>query len=312
VTTGAPPPPLARPPIKTPFWTGVRVLDGLLTLGRGQRVGLFAGSGVGKSLLLGQIARGAEADVVVICLVGERGRELVSFMDEALGPQGLRRSVVVCATSDAPALARRQAPLVATAIAESFRDQGQEVLLLMDSVTRFARAQREVGLACGEPPVRRGYPPSVFSALPQLLERAGTSAAGSITAIYTALVEGDDMDDPIADELRGLLDGHIVLSRELAQRAWWPAVDPARSLSRLMRDLVSDEHLRAAQEARRALALAASKRDLIAMGAWRKGADRALDEALAVSAELEPWLQQRLDERSAWEDTLEGLLDVVG
>lgn len=308
----APPGPMERARVRTPLATGVRAIDGLMTLGRGQRVGLFAGSGVGKSLLLGQVARACQADVVVICLVGERGRELRAFLEDALGEAGRRRAVVVCATSDAPAMVRRQAPFVATSIAEFFRDQGADVLLLMDSITRLARAQREVGLACGEPPARRGYPPSVFGMLPQLIERAGTAARGSITGLYTALVAGGDMEEPIADELRGLLDGHIVLSRELAQRGHWPAIDPVASLSRLMRQVTDAEHQQAAQEARRVLALHREHRELLALGALRRGANPELEDALELVEELEPFLRQPLDEASALEDTVEALLDITG
>ena len=237
-----PPGALERRAVARPLATGVRVLDGLLTLGEGQRVGLFAGSGVGKSTLLGAIARGAEADVVVVALVGERGREVGEFLERSLGAEGRKKSVVVVATSDVAALERLRAAQVATAYAEYFRDEGARVLLLVDSVTRFARAQREVGLAAGEPPVRRGYPPSVFAVLPRLLERSGQSARGSITAIYTVLVEGGDMDEPVADEVRGILDGHVVLDRTVAARGRYPAVDVTASLSRVMDSIVTPEH----------------------------------------------------------------------
>src|SRR5260221_8749056 len=233
---------------------GVRVGDGLLTLGEGQRIGLFAGSGVGKSTLLGAVARGSEADVVVVALVGERGREVGEFLEHALGAAGRARSVVVVATSDVAALERLRAAQVATAYAEHFRDEGKSVMLLVDSVTRFARAQREVGLAAGEPPARRGYPPSVFALLPRLLERSGQGERGSITAVYTVLVEGGDMDEPIADEVRGILDGHIVLGRELAARGHYPAVDVLSSLSRVMTRVATPEHQRAAQRVRALLA----------------------------------------------------------
>lgn len=305
-----PPPALRRARVDEPFVTGVRVLDGLLSMGRGQRVGLFAGSGVGKSELLGQIARGSSADVVVICLVGERGREVRSFLEDSLG-QGRRRAVVVCATSDSPSLIRRQAPFVATSIAEYFRAQGKDVLLLMDSVTRFARAQREVGLSAGEPPVRRGYPPSVFTAIPRLLERAGNDDRGSITAIYTVLVAGGDMEEPIADELRGALDGHIVLSRALAERTHWPAVDVARSLSRVMRQVVDEEHQEAASRVRRLLAVYEGHRDLVSMGAYEPGGNLDLDEAVEIMEEMEEFLCQRLDEHTSWEETLEALLELA-
>ena len=269
-----------------------RVLDGLMTLGVGQRVGLFAGSGVGKSTLLGAIARGTSADVVVVALVGERGREVSEFLDRALGEAGRARSVVVVATSDAPPVERLRAAQVATAIAEYFRDAGKNVMLLVDSVTRVARAQREIGLAAGEPPARRGYPPSVFALLPRLLERSGQGEHGAITAIYTVLVEGGDMDEPIADEVRGILDGHIVLERQIAARGHYPAVDAVSSLSRVMDQVVPASHVQAARKVRSALALYEQKRDLIALGAYEKGSDPRLDQTLAVLPELERFLCQ--------------------
>ncbi len=287
-----PPNPLRRRAIDTPLATGVRVLDGLLTLGEGQRIGLFAGSGVGKSTLLGAIARGASADVVVVALVGERGREVAEFLDRSLGPEGRARSVVVAATSDAPALERLRAAQVATAYAEAFRDEGARVLLLVDSVTRFARAQREIGLAAGEPPARRGYPPSVFAMLPRLLERSGQAEKGSITAIYTVLVEGGDMDEPIADEVRGILDGHVVLDRAIAARGRYPAVDVSVSLSRVMDSVVSREHAAAARRLRGFVATHEAKRDLVAMGAYAKGSDKELDEALLRIPRIEAFLRQ--------------------
>ena len=244
----------------------MRVLDALLTVGEGQRVGLFAGSGVGKSTLMGQIARQTEADVSVIALVGERGREVVEFLEDSLGPAGRARSVVVCATSDAPSLVRLKAAFVATAIAEWFRERGRRVLFMLDSVTRFARAQREVGLAAGEPPARQGYPPSVFALLPRLLERTGNSAAGSITALYTVLVAGGDMEEPIADEVRGILDGHVVLSRDLGARNHWPAIDVLPSLSRVMTAVADPGHRAAAARLRELLAAYERHRDLIAAG----------------------------------------------
>ncbi len=288
----APPPALSRPPIEASLTTGVRVIDALMTLGEGQRVGLFAGSGVGKSTLLGAIARGVAADVVVVALVGERGREVVEFLEHALGPEGRKKSVVVVATSDAPALERLRAAEAATAIAESFRDGGARVMLLVDSVTRTARAQREIGLAAGEPPTRRGYPPSVFAMLPRLLERAGRSARGSITAIYTVLVEGGDMDEPIADEVRGILDGHLVLDRMLAGRGRYPAVDPVHSLSRVMDAVVAPEHRDAAKKLRTLIAAYEGKRDLVTLGAYAKGSDRVVDEALAKLPRIEAFLGQ--------------------
>lgn len=306
------PDPLSRARITERFVTGVRAIDGLMTFGEGQRVGLFAGSGVGKSTLLGRIAREADADVVVIGLVGERGREVRELIEESLGPDGLARSVVVAATSDAPALVRMRSAWVATALAEYFRDQGQRVLLLMDSVTRFARAAREVGLAAGEPPARRGYPPSVFAALPELLERTGQGERGSITAVYTVLVEGGDMDEPIADEVRGILDGHVVLDRELAARGRWPAIDPLRSLSRVM-DAVTDEPHRAyARQARAHLAVYEAKRDLVLLGAHEKGRDPQLDAALAQIDALEAFLRQPPGETCSFDETLEALARAAG
>lgn len=287
-----PPNALSRPAIDRVLYTGVRSIDGLCTLGVGQRVGLFAGSGVGKSTLLGAIARGASVDVVVVALVGERGREVVEFLEHALGAHGRSRSVVVVATSDACALERLRAAEVATAVAESFRDQGKSVMLLVDSITRVARAQREVGLAAGEPPARRGYPPSVFALLPRLLERTGRSALGSITAIYTVLVEGEDMDEPIADEVRGILDGHIVLSRALAMRGHYPAIDVVQSLSRVMSQVADAEHRVAAARVRQAVALYEEKRDLIVLGAYTKGSDPALDRAIAERPRVEAFLTQ--------------------
>ena len=306
-----PEPALARRPVSTPLATGVRVLDGLLTLGEGQRVGLFAGSGVGKSTLLGAIARGTEADVVVVALVGERGREVGEFLEHALGPAGLARSVVVVATSDVAALERLRAAQVATAYAEHFRDQGKRVMLLVDSITRFARAQREVGLASGEPPARRGYPPSVFAMLPRLLERSGQGARGSITAIYTVLVEGGDMDEPIADEVRGILDGHVVLDRTIAARGRYPAVDPTVSLSRVMDAVVSPAHRDAARRLRSLVAHYEAKRDLVMLGAYARGSDRQLDEAIARMPKIDQFLAQSPDERVPLEETIAVLQQVV-
>ncbi len=299
-----PPDPLSRARITQPLALGVRALDGLLTVGEGQRIGLFAGSGVGKSTLLGQIARQAEADVVVVCLIGERGREVVEFLEDSLGEEGRRRSVVVCATSDAPALVRLESAYVATAIAEWFRDRGQRVLLLMDSVTRFARAGREVGLAAGEPPARRGYPPSVFAALPGLLERSGTAARGSITAFYTVLVEGGDMEEPIADEVRGILDGHVVLDRRLGARGRWPAIDVLASLSRVMDAVTSEPHQRSARALRETLALYEEKRDLVSLGAYKKGSDARLDRALTKIDAIEAFLRQGRLERTPFAETV--------
>ncbi len=305
------PSPLERRRIERALPTGVRAIDGLMTLGEGQRIGLFAGSGVGKSTLLGQIAQRADADVVVVGLVGERGREVREFLDDCLGAEGLLRSVVVCATSDAPALVRMRSAWVATALAEYFRDRGQRVLLVMDSVTRFARAAREVGLAAGEPPARRGYPPSALAALPRLLERSGAGAEGSITAVYSVLVEGGDLEEPIADEVRGILDGHVVLDRELAARGRWPAIDPLRSLSRVMDRVVDTEHLRAARALREHLAVYEAKRDLVLLGAYERGRDRRLDAALARIEAIESFLRQEPTERATLDETMRRLAGAV-
>ncbi len=307
----APPSPLERARIAKPLTLGIRAIDGLLTVGEGQRVGLFAGSGVGKSTLLGQIARQSEADVFVACLVGERGRELREFLEDSLGEAGMRRGVVVCATSDAPALVRMTSAYVATTIAEHFRDQGKRVLLLMDSVTRFARAAREAGLAAGEPPARRGYPPSVFAALPRLLERSGTAKRGSITAFYTVLVEGGDLEEPIADEVRGILDGHIVLDRELAARGRYPAIDVVHSLSRVMSTVAEADHKADAQRLREACALYEAKRDLVLLGAYKSGSDPRLDAVLAKVDSIEAFLRQRGDERSSVAETRQAMARLV-
>jgi len=306
-----PPSPLERSAVDRPIATGVRAIDALLTLGEGQRVGLFAGSGVGKSTLLGAIARGVAADVVVVGLVGERGREVGEFLDRALGPEGRARSVVVVATSDVAALERLRAAQVATAYAEFFRDRGARVMLLLDSVTRFARAQREVGLAAGEPPARRGYPPSVFAMLPRLLERSGQGARGSITAIYTVLVEGGDMDEPIADEVRGVLDGHVVLDRAVAARGRYPAIDVTVSLSRVMDAVVTKEHRAAARRLRAMLATYEAKRDLVTLGAYAKGSDKELDEALVHAPRIEALLRQDAGEKTAFDAAVAALAQAV-
>jgi type III secretion protein N (ATPase) len=304
----AAPDPMSRRRIERPLTLGIRAIDALLTVGEGQRIGLFAGSGVGKSWLLGQIARNTDADVNVICLVGERGRELVEFLDGALGAAGRARSVVVCATSDAPSLVRLKSTLVATAIAEWFREQGRRVLFMMDSLTRFARAQREVGLAAGEPPVRQGYPPSVFARLPRLLERTGNSARGSITALYTVLVAGGDLEEPIADEVRGILDGHIILSREIAERHHWPAIDVLPSLSRVMSAVVDGEHQAAAGRVRALLAAYERQRDLILLGAYRRGSDPRTDQAIDRIDAIEAFLRQSSGEAASLSDTRRRLL----
>jgi ATP synthase in type III secretion protein N len=307
----APPPALTRRPVSAPLETGVRAIDGLITLGVGQRVGLFAGSGVGKSTLLGSIARGANADVVVVALVGERGREVGEFLEHALGEAGRRRSVVIVATSDAPPIERLRAAQVATAVAEHFRDLGKSVLLLVDSITRFARAQREIGLAAGEPPARRGYPPSVFTQLPRLLERSGQSEKGAITAIYTVLVEGSDMDEPIADEVRGILDGHIVLERKLAARGHYPAIDVLSSLSRVMPSVTTRSHQASAQRARALLATYEERRDLVLLGAYAKGSDARLDQAISAMPELERFLRQEAAAQEASSSTLQALQGIA-
>ncbi|HTQ05944.1 MAG TPA: FliI/YscN family ATPase [Polyangiaceae bacterium] len=302
-----PPPALGRRPVSERFTTGVRVLDGLLTFGVGQRVGLFAGSGVGKSTLLGAIARSSSADVVVVALVGERGREVAEFLEHSLGAEGRKRAVVVVATSDAPPIERLRAVQVATTIAEYFRDEGRGVLLLVDSITRAARAQREIGLAAGEPPARRGYPPSVFTLLPRLLERSGQGERGAITAVYTVLVEGGDLDEPVADEVRGILDGHVVLERAIAARAHYPAVDPLASISRVMDRVVTPEHARAAKSVRALLAAYEEKRDLVTLGAYVAGTDPRVDAAIRARADLERWLKQDANEATPFARTLEEL-----
>ncbi len=288
---------LSRPPIDEPLATGVRAIDSMLTIGRGQRLGIFAGSGVGKSTLLGMLARGTEADAIVIAMVGERGREVREFIERTLGREGLSRSVIVVATSDQPASLRVQAAWTATGIAESIRDTGKNVLLLVDSVTRLALAQRELSLAAGEPPTTRGYTPSVFAGLPRLVERAGRTETGSITAFYSVLVEGDDHQEPIADTLRGLLDGHIVLSRTLAGEAHWPAIDVLESLSRLQPHLVDRQVAAAADSLRRDLAEYRRHADLISIGAYRSGSNPAVDRAIAIRESARRLLTQRSDER---------------
>jgi len=301
-----PPPALSRNVVDTAFPTGVRAIDGLLTLGVGQRIGLFSGSGVGKSTLLGSLARGASADVVVVALVGERGREVREFVEHTLAP-ARNRTVAVVATSDAPPIERVRAAQVATAHAEFFRDRGARVLLLLDSVTRVARAQREVGLAAGEPPARRGYPPSVSALLPRLLERAGHSDRGSITAIYTVLVEGDDLDEPVTDEVRGVLDGHVVLSRSLASLGHFPAIDVTNSVSRVMPRVATEEHRRSAGVVRALLSLHEEKRDLVALGAYREGSDANVDRARRAHPDIERFLRQGPEDGAPFESTVESV-----
>ena len=296
--SSAPPHPLRRQRIKNAFTTGVRAIDTFIPFGRGQRLGLFSGSGVGKSTLMGMIARASEADVVVIALVGERGREVREFIEKDLGPEGMKRAVVVVATSDTPAPLRLRAAFTATSIAEAWRDQGKNVLFMMDSVTRFAMAQREIGLAIGEPPATRGYTPSVFAMLPRLLERSGAGETGAITALYTVLVEGDDMNEPVADAVRGILDGHIVLSRSLAHFNHYPAIDVLESVSRLTRDVCTPAEQALAGRAREQLALYRRNEDLISIGAHQKGANAALDQAIALHEPLRKFLRQGVDEHT--------------
>lgn len=298
---------MQRPPIREVLVTGVRAIDSLLTLGRGQRIGIFAGSGVGKSTLLGMMARGTSADVVVIGLVGERGREVQEFLQHELGEEGRRKSVTVVATSDQPALRRVHAAMTATAIAEYFRDCGMNVLLMMDSVTRFAMAQREIGLAAGEAPTTRGYPPSVFSMLPRLVERAGTSPQGTISGIYTVLVEGDDTNEPISDTLRGLLDGHVVLSRAIAHRGRYPAIDLLSSLSRLQSRLVDTQHLDSSSKIRSLLAALQENEDLITIGAYQRGSSPVVDRAIALKPNIEAFLTQESSQNVPWKETVAGL-----
>jgi flagellum-specific ATP synthase len=309
--SSAPPHPLRRQRIREPLATGVRAIDSLIPMGRGQRLGLFAGSGVGKSTLLGMIARAAAADVVVVGLVGERGREVREFIEKDLGPEGLRRSVVVVATSDTPAPLRLRAAFTATEIAEAYRDAGKSVLLMMDSVTRFALAQREIGLAIGEPPATRGYTPSVFALLPRLLERSGNGETGSITAIYTVLVEGDDLNEPVTDAVRGILDGHIVLSRTLANFNHYPAVDVLESVSRLSRDICSAEELECAAKTREHLALYRKNEDLVAIGAYQKGSSPGLDQAIALHEPLRQFLRQSVGETTPRAETYARLKKIV-
>lgn len=306
-----PPNAFLRPRITEPLSVGIRAIDGLLTLGRGQRLGIFAGSGVGKSTLLGMMARNTTAQVNVIALVGERGRELRDFIEKDLGPEGLERSVIIVATSDQPALIRLKAAFSATAIAEYFRDQGNDVLLMMDSVTRFAMAQREVGLTVGEPPATRGYPPSVFALLPKLLERSGMATQGSITGIYTVLVDGDDHNEPIADAVRGILDGHVVLTRDLAMQNHYPAIDVLQSISRVMTDVISPEHRDSAGKFREHLAVYQEAKDLIDIGAYVNGSNPRIDAAIAHIEGMRGFLRQDTEERMSYQETVAKLKEVA-
>lgn len=304
------PDPFTRQRIERPLPLGVRCIDGLLTVGEGQRVGLFAGSGVGKSTLMGQIARNTQADLCVVALIGERGREVREFIEDAMGEEGMKRSVLVCATSDQPSLVRLRAAYVATAIAEYFRERGGNVLFMLDTVTRLARAQREIGLAIGEPPARQGYPPSVFSMLPRILERTGNSEKGKCTAIYTCLVAGGDMEEPIADEVRGILDGHFILNRALGERNQWPAMDVLASLSRVMSGIVSKEHKKAAGKLRETLATYEKQRDLILLGAYQYGTDPRTDYAIDKYDAIIDFLKQDTHSNSPFEETVEKLISL--
>lgn len=296
--------PLERPPIDERLDLGISSIDGLNTIGKGQRIGIFAGSGVGKSTLLGMIARNVRADVNVVALVGERGREVREFVEKDLGEEGLRRTVLVVATSDQPAMLRMKCPLVATTIAEYFKDQGQDVLLMMDSLTRYAMAQREIGLAIGEPPVARGYTPSIYAEFPKLLERSGNFTEGSITGIYTVLVEGDDTNEPVADTVRGILDGHIVLSRRLANANHFPAIDINASISRLMSSIASDQHRELASKIRDILSIYEKNEDLISIGAYKAGSNPKLDDAIARIDEVNRFLCQQVDENFSYEEII--------
>lgn len=307
----APPNPLERKRITKPISTGIRSIDSLLTMGKGQRMGIFAGSGVGKSVTLGMIARTSSADVNVIALVGERGREVRDFIEKELGEEGLKKSVLVVATSDQPSLVRVKSSLIATTIAEYFRDNGLDVLLMMDSVTRVAMAQREVGLTIGEPPTTKGYTPSVFALLPKLLERAGNARKGSITGLYTVLVEGDDMNEPIADAARSILDGHIVLSRKLASSGHYPAIDVLESVSRVMPDVTTSEHRRASTFLLDMLATYREAEDLINIGAYVKGSSQKIDRAIAMIEQIRKFLRQGMDEVSTLDDALSRLMELT-
>ncbi len=305
--------PLERKVIDEPLSVGIRAIDGLITVGRGQRIGIFAGSGVGKSTLISMIARYTDADVNVIALIGERGREVKDFVEKELGKSGLQRSVVIAATSDQPPMMRIRGAFLAHAVAEYFRDQGKHVNLLMDSVTRFAMAQREVGLAAGEPAATRGYPPSVFTILPKLLERAGTSSSGgSITGFYSVLVEGDDMNEPIGDAARGVLDGHIVLDRKFAHKGHYPAIDVLGSISRCMNDVVTEEHSAAASRFRELLAAYTESEDLINIGGYVRGANPTVDEAMAMMGEMNSFLKQGINEEDSLDNIKSRLLSIMG
>lgn len=307
----SPPSPLQRQRISKPVATGIKAIDSFLTLGKGQRVGIFSGSGVGKSTLLGMIARKTSADINVIALIGERGREVREFLEKDLGQEGLNRSVVVVATSDAPSLVRVKAALVATTIAEYFRDKGLDVMFMMDSSTRLAMAQREIGLTIGEPPTTKGYTPSVFALLQKVMERAGTSVIGSITGLYTVLVEGDDLNEPVADTARGILDGHIVLSRKLASMGHYPAIDVLESISRVMNDIITKEHKVAVSKAVELLATYRNSEDLISVGAYQRGTNPKIDRAISMNDTLMSFLRQEIEETHSFEGTIQTLISIT-
>ncbi|ERN53135.1 flagellar protein export ATPase FliI [Alkalihalophilus marmarensis] len=311
-TDNEPPNPLKRPRIENAMSLGVRAIDSLFTVGKGQRIGIFAGSGVGKSTLLAMLAKNSSADLNVIALIGERGREVKDFIERDLGTEGLSRTILVVATSDQPALMRIKGAMTATAIAEYFRNQGLDVNLMMDSVTRFAMAQREVGLATGEPPTTKGYTPSVFAMLPKLLERSGTDAKGSITAFYTVLVDGDDMNEPIADAVRGILDGHLVLDRKLANKGQFPAINVLKSVSRVMSDLVNPIHKQAAERVRKLIATYEEAEDLINIGAYKRGSSKEIDEAIQAYPAIIEFLTQATDERMSFEESASLLMKQFG
>lgn len=305
------PNPMSRKRIKMPLELGVRAIDGMLTVGKGQRIGIFAGSGVGKSTLMGMLARNALSDINIIALIGERGREVREFIENDLQEEGLKRSIIVVATSDQPALMRLKAAKTATALAEYFREQGKDVLLMMDSLTRFSMAQREVGLSIGEPPVSRGYPPSVFAELPKLLERAGNSHKGSITGMYTVLVDGDDFNEPITDTARGILDGHIVLSRKLAHKGHYPAIDVLSSISRVMSQIVTSDHKEMASEIKKQMAVYKESEDLINVGAYHKGSSSEIDEAIEKISGINKFLCQRVEDKVVFEETLNLMQEII-
>lgn len=303
--------PLERPPIAKPLEFGVKAIDGMLTIGKGQRMGIFAGSGVGKSTLMGMIARNIKADVNVIALVGDRGREVMEFIDRDLGPEGVKRSVLVVATSDQPALMRSKCALTATTIAEYFKDQGKDVLLMMDSLTRYCMAEREIGLSIGEPPVARGYTPSIYASLPKLLERCGNFKTGSITGIFTVLVEGDDSNEPVSDTVRGIIDGHIMLSRKIAMKNHYPAIDITASISRLMSEIVSGEHKANASKIRKIMSLYQENADLISIGAYKTGSNPELDDAIGRMPAINEFLQQPVDVKVEFSDTVDMINEIL-